>query len=221
MKIHRFLFLFSLLLPFLAQSQSSDQAGILPSININKKLPKDWSVNFKTESRQSLFQEEFNYDYLLTDISLAGAKKIGINTTVAAGYLLRVTDSGIVNRTIQQLSSVKRYPAFRVAHRISTDQTFEENDDTEFRFRYRASAEIPLNGESLDPGEYFLKINNEYLNSFQGNDYDLEIRGVGLLGFAVSAKSKLECGLDYRLDSFLNSAPRHRYWLSLNFYQSI
>ena len=221
MKTYRFLLLFFTLLPLAGLSQSGQQGGILPSININKKLPKDWAVNFKTESRQSLFKEEFNYDYLLTDFSLAGAKKIGINTTVVSGYLLRVTDKGIVNRAIQQVSIVNRYPTFRIAHRVSTDQTFEENDAPEFRFRYRASAEIPLNGQSVDPKEFFLKLNNEYLNALQSGEYGLEIRGVGLLGYALTAKSKLEFGLDYRLDSFLNSRPRHRSWLSLNFYQSI
>ena len=209
------------MLPLFSSAQSSNQAGILPSININKKLPKDWSINFKTESRQSLFKEGFNYNYLLTDFSLAGAKKIGINTTVAVGYLLRVTDNGLVNRAIQQVSSVKRYPSFKFGHRFSADQTFEANDDAEFRFRYRASVEIPLNGQSLDPKELFLRLNNEYLNALRSGKYDLEIRGVGLIGYAFTANSKFELGLDVRLDSFLNTKLRNRSWLSLNFYQSI
>lgn len=208
-------------MPLFGFAQSNNQAGLLPAININKKLPKDWSINFKTESRQLLFKEVLIYDYLLTDFSIAGAKKIGVNTTVAAGYLLRVTDDGFVNRAIQQISFVKRYQNFKIAHRVSADQTFEKHSNPEFRFRYRATAEIPLNGQALDPKELFLKFNNEYLNAIKASKYDLEIRAVGLIGYAFTTKSKLEFGLDYRLDSFIDCLSSSRSWISLNFYQSI
>lgn len=221
MKSHRILFLVLFLIPLPNIAQNSFEFGILPSLNINKKLPKDWSVNFKTESRQSLFKNDFNYDYLLTDLSLAAAKKTGINTTIAIGHLIRVTNVGIINRSIQQISTIKRYYSFRVAHRFSADQTYEKNNYTEFRLRYRASVEIPLNGQSLDPKELFLKLNNEYLNVLYGGEYDLEIRGAGFIGYTLTSTNKLELGLDYRLDSFIKDNPRHRFWIGINIYLSI
>ena len=105
-------YIFILLLvtiPLVAVSQSSFQLGVLPSVNINSKLPKDWSVNLKAESRQSLIREGFDYEYLLTDISLIAGKKIGINTSIAAGYLLRIDGKEIRNRAIQQISIVRKY----------------------------------------------------------------------------------------------------------------
>ena len=52
-----------------AFSQSTYQWGILPSLNLNSKLKKDWSLNTKLESRQ-IFQSgevngevEGNYKY--------------------------------------------------------------------------------------------------------------------------------------------------------------
>lgn len=222
-KIYRSYIVFLLCFFFISSgnAQSSYQIGLLPSLNLNKKLPRDWSLNFKAESRQSVFDDDFNIKYLLTDLNLAAAKKIGINTTIVLGYLMRTNNEDIKHRAIQQIAYVKRYTSFRLAHRIATDQTFTRGDDTEFRFRYRLSSEIPLEGQSLDPKEFFLKLSNEYLNAVSGSDYDLEIRGAAFLGYVFSPANKLEFGLDYRVDSFIEGNPRHRFWIGLNFYQSI
>lgn len=215
-------FLLLFLISFLCNSQSKPQLGVLPSLNINKKLPKDWSVNFKAESKQSLFKDNFNYEYLSTDISLYTAKKIGINSSVAVGYLVRINeDNEINNRTIQQISLIRRYSNFKLAHRISADQSFAKNQDTRFRLRYRLSSEIPLQGQTLDSKEFFIKLNNEYLNSLQNNEYNLEIRSAVFIGYALSPTNKFELGIDYRIDSFINSVARNRIWICLNIYQSI
>lgn len=217
--------LLTLLLIFSIQlvgrAQSTFEIGFLPSLNINKKLPKDWALNFKAESRQSIVDEGFNYQYLLTDISFAASKKVSINTSVAFGYLLRISDDGIKNRAFQHISFVKRYTSFRLSHRFLADQTFQQDDDPEFRFRYRISSEIPLQGASLDTQELYLKLNNEYLNSFQNSSYDLEIRTSVLLGYTISPSNKFELGLDYRIDSFVNANTRNRLWIGVNFYSSI
>lgn len=204
-----------------AYTQSNSRLGLLPSVNVNKKLQRDWSLNFKAESRQALFHDGFQYDYLLTDLSLAAATKTGINTTVAAGYLIRIDGETIRHRTFQQLSTVRRYPFFRLSHRFSSDQTFQQGGDSEYRLRYRLSSEIPLEGRSVDPGELFIKINNEYLNSLKGEEYDLEVRTAAFLGYAITPSNKLEAGLDYRIDSFLNGRARNRFWIGVNFFQSI
>lgn len=164
---------------------------------------------------------DFSYEYLLTDLSLIFAKRIGINTSVAGGYFIRISNENVSNRAIQQISFVRRYPAFRLSHRISSDQTFMAENNTEFRFRYRLSSEIPLEGQSLDPKEFFVKTNNEYLNSFQGKSYDLEVRIAAFLGYAFSTDSKFEIGFDYRIDSFIENNTRNRIWLGINFYQSL
>ncbi|NHB69096.1 DUF2490 domain-containing protein [Perlabentimonas gracilis] len=202
-------------------AQSSFVLGFLPSINLNKRLPQDWSLNLKTESRQSIAKQEFSYEYLLTDISIAASKKIGINTSIAIGYLARVDENSLKNRSMQQITFIKRYPGFRLAHRLLTDQTFAKDDDAEFRLRYRISSEIPLQGSSLDPKEFFAKLSNEYLNSLQGKSYDMEIRWASFIGYAISPANKIELGFDYRIDSFIEGSSRNRVWLSLNFYTSI
>lgn len=210
-----------------AYTQSSYQLGGLPALNINSKLKNDWYLNAKIESRQLWQKGDFNgevdtkYKYVLTDFSLITAKKVGLNSRLAGGYLIRVEDGQLFHRFIQQYIIVQRLSGFRLAHRFLSDQTFSNSEKPEFRIRYRITSEIPLNGESVDPGEFYLKINNEYLNSLQESEYDLEIRLTPLLGYDVTDSFKIETGLDYRVNSFLNKNTRHSFWISLNFFIEI
>jgi hypothetical protein len=205
-------------------AQGSFELGILPAVNFNKKLKNDWSLNSRIESRMLLQSGvikgavDRSYNYVLTDFSLIAAKKVGLNSRVAAGYLIRFEEGDVHHRFIQQYTIVQRFSAFRLAHRAVSDQTFSSVEAPEFRLRYRITTELPLNGESADPGELYLKINNEYLNSIQARDYDLEIRVVPLLGYEFTEKLRLETGLDYRVDSFLNAKASHTYWMTVNFF---
>ena len=89
-------------------AQNTYQFGALPSLNLNRKLKKDWSINTKIESRQLLQSGEFNgnadkvYKYVLTDFSLISAKKVGLNSRIAGGYLIRFREGKLVHRFIQQ-----------------------------------------------------------------------------------------------------------------------
>lgn len=116
---------------------------------------------------------------------------------------------------------MQKLSGFRLAHRFLFDQTFSASEEPEFRLRYRITSELPLNGESVDPGEYYLKINNEYINSLQAMEYDLEIRLIPLIGYDISERFKIETGLDYRVNSFLTNNTRHSYWMTLNFFIEI
>lgn len=204
------------------EAQSTFQFGALPSFNVNKKLKNNWYFNGKLESRQLFQQGEIggnidkSYTYVLTDLSVIAAKKVGLNSRIAGGYLSRFEDGALIHRFIQQYVIIQRLYGFRLAHRLMTDQTFSPVEDTELRLRYRITSEIPLNGASLDPKEFYLKVNNEYVNGVQGSEYDLEVRIVPLLGYDITDDFKIESGLDYRVNSFVNSHPRHTYWLTFN-----
>lgn len=207
-----------------ASSQSTYQFGLLPSVNLNKKLEKDWSLNFKTEFRQLIQKGDFNgnhtkgYEYLLTDVALIAAKKVGLNSRIAGGYLIRFRNEELIHRTIQQYSIVQNKTGYRLAHRFAADQTFSPLDSPEFRFRYRFTPEIPLDGETVDPKEFYIKTNFELLNKFQSSNYELEFRVVPLLGYVLNNSNKFEFGLDYRYDSIFVSDPRHSFWTSINWY---
>lgn len=132
--------------------------------------------------------------------------------------MLRVEADELFHRFTQQFIMVQRLSGFRLAHRFLSDQTISDAERPEFRLRYRISSEIPLNGQSVDPQEFYLKVNNEYVNSLQDAAYDLEVRLIPLLGYDISEHFKIETGLDYRVSSFLNDAGRHSFWMSLNIF---
>jgi hypothetical protein len=228
-----YILLFAVLL-FTAKNgnaQSLYRVGTMPSVNINFGLSNNWALHFKTESRLLFQSGQFGkdpirgFDYVLTDISMIASKKAGLNTNLAGGYLVRIFENQAIHRTIQQFSIVRKFNSFRLAHRFSADQSFNLNQNEEFklkyveyRLRYRIAAEFPLNGQSVDPREFYLKINNEYLYGWQNSDRDIEIRVVPLLGYNFVDKSKLELGLDYRLDSFLHDTTRNSFWVSINWF---
>lgn len=61
-----------------------------------------------------------------------------------------------------------------------------------------------------------MKLNNEYVNSLQASVYELEIGLVPLLGYDITDTFKLEAGLDYRVDGFLNCTATQDLWMTLN-----
>lgn len=227
-KITYLVFIFSLIqFSNTVFAQSTFQLGSLPSLNFNKKLKNDWSLNSKIESRLLFQQGEINGDvnkkvnYVLTDISLIGAKKIGLNSRIAGGYLIRLENGSLYHRFIQQYVIIQKLSEFRLAHRFLSDQTISTSEEPEYRLRYRITSEIPLNGQSVDKGEFYVKINNEYINSIQVMEYDLEIRVIPLIGYDISERFKIETGLDYRVNSFLTNNTRHSYWMTLNLFLEI
>jgi hypothetical protein len=225
----RYLISLLLLVFFMGETTAQDTyfLGTLPSLNLNKGINSDWSLNFKAESRLRFLQGEFggnassNLDFQVADFALTTSRKTGLNNALAGGYLIRLRGEESFHRFIQQFTVVKRYETLRMAHRFLSDQTFSSNNPWELRLRYRITAEIPLNGQSVDPGEFYLKLNNEYLNSWQEGEPDLEIRLVPLAGYEFTDNNKLEFGLDHRLSSFIDGNSRNSFWLNIGWYFKI
>jgi hypothetical protein len=208
-------------------AQNTWQAGVLPTLNLSTSISGDWKLNFKAESRQVFFYGSagentvYDYRYILTDLSAVTSKKVGLNNSLAGGYQVRSRDNTFYHRLIQQFTLVNQYGFFRIGHRFSSDQTFSSKESAEIRFRYRIATDIPLNGQSVDPGEMYFKFSNEYLYSLQDKESDLEVRIIPLLGYEFTDNNKLEWGLDYRVSSFLDGNRRSAFWLSLNWLISI
>jgi len=218
-----------LLVFFMGKNAAQDtyHLGTLPSLNLKKGINSDWSLNLKAETRLRFLQGEFGGDaptdlhFQLADFALTASRKTGLNNALAGGYQIRLREEQTFHRLIQQFTLVRRYETFRMAHRFSSDQTFNSENPRELRLRYRITAEIPLDGQSVDPGEFYLKLNNEYLNSWQDGEYDLEIRLVPLAGFEFTDNNKLEFGLDYRLSSFIDGVLRNSFWINIGWYLKV
>jgi len=205
-------------------AQMQTRVGILPIVNYNYKINKNWDINFRLESRHFVFENNisensnFKYEYSLSDISALVGRKTGLNSKFVLGFLTRIEPDAVSYRTIQQFIFQTKIESFRVAHRIATDQTFSSNEATEFRLRYRVSAEIPLSGQKLDVKEFYFKFNTEVLNSIQDNVYDLEFRIVPNIGYVINEQHKIELGLDNRFESFINNQTRLISWITINWF---
>ncbi|WP_345795480.1 DUF2490 domain-containing protein [Algoriphagus sp. CAU 1675] len=164
-----------------------------------------------------------DYDFSLIDFTSIASKKVGLNSRISVGYLIRIRDDGEINhRFIQQYAFTQKLNSFRLAHRFVSDQTTSKSEPIEFRLRYRIVAEIPLNGHSVDIKELYLKLGNEYLGSFQQeNGANLETRLLPFLGYVINDNHKFEIGLDYRIGSLLNQPTRHSYWMNINWFIEI
>jgi len=223
----RFKLLIALLLLLASEqvyAQMQTRVGLLPTVNYNQKINKDWDINFRFESRHFVFENNtpessnFKYDYSLSDISALVARKAGLNSKFVVGVLTRFEPDAVTYRTIQQFIFQTKIKSFRLVHRIATDQTFSSNEATEFRLRYRVSAEIPLSGQKLDVKEFYFKFNTEVLNGVQDNVYDLEFRLVPNIGYVINEQQKIELGLDNRLDSFIDNQTRLISWITINWF---
>lgn len=223
----KLLLFFLLLLPgIFGIAQDSYTIGFLPQLNTSFSLGDDWKLNAKLESRQFLFNGLFSQPvkpsltYERSDLELVATKSLNSLRSVGGGYLLRQEGKKFIHRTIQQYAITQRYTSFRLAHRFRADQTFERNEAAIFRLRYRASLERALNGFAIDPKEFYLKINNEYLGWTQKHTSDLEIRALVALGYYFSDKKKLETGIDYRAEEIFSDETSHLFWLNVAFHLS-
>lgn len=221
----KLLFVYAVLISFGLNSYAQNEIGLIPQINSDFKIGQGWKVNSKLEGRQIYFknpypagrnQKEFNR----FDVELIATKNIDPLRAFGGGYLIRRADKSFTHRFIQQYALTRKLLASRLSHRFRTDQTFEKDESLQWRLRYRLSWEKPLNGFEIDPGEFYLKLNNEYLGILQDSKGNLEIRGLASVGYDISDKNKIETGIDYRVENVIRSKTKHQVFLSIGLYHS-
>jgi len=203
-----------------AQSQIS--GGLLPELTISRTFGQDWKASLQLESMQALYSgntedgSSSSYEYIRTDFTTMVSRRMNPNVSVAAGYMARATESRWVQRTIQQISWVQRQAAFRIGQRIRTDQTYADGTNPIYRARYRLALDIPLQGLSLDVGEFYLIPSYEQLGVERSSEWDGESRLLARIGKLINEDLKLELGLDHRFDGYVQGEQGHRTWLMMN-----
>lgn len=219
-------YIFSILFLFLSiNSYAQNQVGLIPQINSSFKIGDSWKVNTKLEGRQLFFQNPYP-DHLKeakferVDAELIATTSLDPLHALGGGYLIRRSNRSFTHRFIQQYSITQKLRSSRMSHRFRTDQTLEKDEALQWRLRYRLSLEKPLNGLELDPGEFYLKLTNEYLGILQDSEGNLEIRGLASLGYDLSDKNRVETGIDYRMEKVMDPTVTHKLFLSIGLYHS-
>jgi len=211
-----------LFFPLLLQAQQFN-FGLLPEIALSYSNLGRWSVNAKVESMQSLYQQggkpnAFYYQHRRTDLQFFTNYKLALHWKISAGYQYRVTNGYNAHRLMQQISTVQTFNPIRLGHRLRLDESFYKKSNTKVRIRYRLSAEIALNGSKLDKNEFYFKSNIEVLYGIQADQQDLEGRIGAMLGYYFASRNKMEAGLDYRTDDYLEEVEQHDLWLKIAYY---
>lgn len=201
-------------------AQNQPNYGILPRVNLSFNLHPKSKLVFGTESRVRLDGNELNL--LLADLNVLYSYRVGLQSKLNGGYLIRFRDGQTLHRLIQQFVIVRKWNVSRLSHRIVTDQTFRSQADAVLRLRYRMALESPLAGEMINKKELYLKLASEVLGILQQRKAELEFRLVPAIGFELNKKNKLELGLDYRVGDFSDSGKRKKdLWMTLSSYFNI
>ncbi len=210
---------------FCIGTYAQNQFGLIPQINVNFKPGDDWKVNAKLEGRQLFFQNPYpnnlrESQFERLDAEVVATKSLDPLHVWGGGYLIRRSGGSFTHRFIQQYAITQRLFSSRISHRFRTDQTIEAKEALQLRLRYRLTLEKPLNGQELDPGEFYLKLANEYLGILQKSKGNMEIRGLASVGYDLSDKNQVEMGIDYRMEDIVSSSLTHKLFLSVGWYHS-
>lgn len=200
----------------------------MPEMGLTLPIKGRFSQTLKVENQHFLFRDganetgRFEYAYEQTDLQLFVNMKLAAIWKASIGYQLRIEQQwNTHHRPIQQVAASQRLGNLRLGHRIRTDETIERDAPFLFRFRYRAALEIPLSGESLDPGEFYAVLSDEPIYMTQAGTHGLENRLVATIGHFFSNRNKLEVSIDHRTDRFFDNGLRQRIWLKVGWFVNI
>jgi len=201
--------------------------GVLPKASVGITVSDAWKFvaqieqQYPYENSENEFSEGWGLTYNRTDITGILAYRVHPLWTTALGYRFRTTTDGIYHTSIQQLTTVTRMGSYRLGHRLRIAQHYQANSRTDWEFRYRLSAEFPLQGQKIDDNEWYLKTSLEQLIELSNQSTAWEQRTGVFVGYAFLQKHELETGIDYRLDAVRDKNGRHRFWMGIAWYLSL
>ena len=202
-------------------------AGIFPELGVNVPLSSKLKFTAKIESQNGLFRndathnKDWSYYHNQTDLQSFLEFKLTTRIKTAIGYQYRIADGDNSHRSIQQLTWLNQFRIFRLGSRLRADQKFSPSISPEYRLRYRASTDIPLQGDKLDDGEKYFLLSNEVIYALQEGESSIENRVVVGMGHFFNRTKKLELSFDYRTDPYFPDIDRHRLWCKISFYWNL
>lgn len=184
--------------------------------SMNHKFNHKWTLNTQILARET-FNQFGSEDISATTDRMESKTFITYSLfnqrKVSLGYMYRSLDPfrkgrGYEHRISQQFAFLSKIISYRIAHRIIAEERIFKNDFI-FRLRYRFSYDQPLEGEILDPGEWYLVFSNELLFSFESGDQALQNRLSAGIGKLFKKNQKLQFSLTSRNSDLINSEESH------------
>ncbi|MEM7297722.1 MAG: DUF2490 domain-containing protein [Bacteroidota bacterium] len=173
----------------------------------HKKWDFNTTLGGRTTKEESV-EEVKNSSLSFLEINQFATTEVSSNKKLSIGYKYRVLEPQEKenldeHRFTQQLAwthseehkRVRLLSRFRLEQRVKTE-SFEH------RYRYRFSADAPLNGEKLNVGEFYGVLSNELLYSSEEGDSSLDNRVTIGLGVRISQIAKFQTDFTYRSENF-------------------
>ncbi len=187
-----------------------------------------WSAQLGSEYRntptESLENEPLQFNSKHLQFSLNSAYEVGFYAKLGGGLMYRFnTLENPQNeneiRLTQQYTYAKPFNALRLSHRIKLDQRLRPTRTTH-RIRYRFLADFPLNGLSIDLGEYYAVVSSEsLLNTGSKEKPAWDQRFTLGVGNQLFKKIKVQLDLQYRLENYFVSTKERVFIVTQLFYK--
>jgi len=181
-----------------------------PSVALNYEAATNYLHNFSISNRNYIYNEEaYLFKTRQIDLSHFSELKISSNKSISLGIQYRFRSNFEPDKTnelrlTQQYNFTSKPNKIRFGHRFRSEQRLQPSQ-TVFRFRYRFAVDLPLQGDKLDIGEAYLISSTECLLSVaKANTPSYDQRFSTQIGYKLSEVSKLQIGLEYRLEDYTN-----------------
>lgn len=188
-------------------------------LSIHNDISSKYNIKFEARSRYNLYRNEIirlenkQLDFIhFSTFNINNKNHLGLGIQ----YRLRESIDGESDefRVTQQYDYTKNRKKFRINHKLKLEQRFFENL-TIIRPRYLYGINFPLKGKKLDIGESYLTTYIEALLSVSKKiKPTLDQRATALIGWLISEKTKLQFGIEYRLDNYNINRKEKLYMLT-------
>jgi hypothetical protein len=180
------------------------------------ELSERWSADVRTELRLTHWEDGDGFQPAWSQLYVQGGLAYDLASNWKIGATYRLARRGgldevpnIENRFAQQITTSQRLRKYRLRERLLLEQRVFRQA-TRHRWRFRVALDYPLNGDKLDPGEWYLNHQTELLSepfetdAWTGREHRL-YTGTGTL---LPTGSRLEIGMEAR---FPREASNGRY----------
>lgn len=201
--------------------------GVQPSVLLGGPLQNDFTYHLLFQSEAILSEQlnqgtPVNREIITNDFAGSLAYQFRPEIQFSATFLFRLrdpyTDGGNELRPQQIVVLTQQGRKIRIRHRFRLEQRWIKSTrestrpDFDFRLRYRLSTDLPLNGERLDVGEWYLNINSEVLLTPTQIDWvrRWDYRIYNGIGYQMTASQRIEPGIELRTREDISGHRQNR-----------
>ncbi|WP_296619465.1 DUF2490 domain-containing protein [Marivirga sp.] len=201
---------------FVGQAQKSPSIRWEPGISLTKKIDSRWSYNISLTGRQRFTnygEGEKNFKTDRWEIRSFGTYTLFGGKKLSLGYMYRTVDpfepqSGWEHRITQQFAFITNFGGYRLGNKFRIEQRFRSFDYLT-RLRYAISNDFPLQGENLDPKEFYLIAGNELVYAFNRVGDELENRFSLGIGRLIKSGQKIQFSMVNRNSDLISNERDH------------